>query len=84
MPSLAVAILAAGKSTRMKSKTVKVLHPLAGVPIIHYVLSTAANIQPTRIVLVIGHGGQQIKDAIGPGPIYVEQGELLGTGHALL
>ncbi len=84
MPTLAAAILAAGKSTRMKSKTIKVLHPIAGVPIIRYILSTVATVEPARVVMVIGRDGQQVKDAIGPGPLYVEQTELLGTGHALL
>ncbi len=84
MPTLAAAILAAGKSTRMKSKTVKVLHPLAGAPIIRYVLANVAAVCAQRVVLVVGHGAQQVKDALGPGYLYVEQRELLGTGHALL
>ena len=84
MPTLAAVILAAGKSTRMKSKIVKVLHPIAGVPIIHYVLSTVATVEPALIVLVVGHGGEQVKRALGEGLLFVEQREQLGTGHALL
>ncbi len=84
MPTLAAAILAAGKSTRMKSKTVKVLHPLGGVPLIRYVLANVAAVQAQRVVLVIGHGGQQVRDVLGADYLYVEQGEQLGTGHALL
>jgi bifunctional UDP-N-acetylglucosamine pyrophosphorylase/glucosamine-1-phosphate N-acetyltransferase len=84
MPTLAAVVLAAGKSTRMKSKTVKVLHPIAGVPIIHYVLSTVATVEPSLVIIVVGHGGEQVRNAIGAGPLFVEQGELLGTGHALL
>ena len=84
MPTLDAAVLAAGKSTRMKSKMIKVLHPIAGVPIIRYILSTVATIEPAHVVMVIGRDGQQVKDEIGPGPLYVEQTELLGTGHALL
>ena len=84
MPQLAAVVLAAGKSTRMKSKTVKVLHPIAGVPIIRYVLSSVAAIGPARVVLVVGHGAEQVKETVGDRPYYVEQGDLLGTGHALL
>jgi bifunctional UDP-N-acetylglucosamine pyrophosphorylase/glucosamine-1-phosphate N-acetyltransferase len=84
MPTLAAAILAAGKSTRMKSKTIKVLHPVAGVPIIRYVLNNVATVGAGRVVLVVGHGADQVRDFLGERFIYVEQGELLGTGHALL
>ena len=51
---LAVVILAAGEGTRMKSSTAKVLHPIAGVPMIGHVLSTAAALRPTRTVAVAG------------------------------
>lgn len=84
MPTLAAAVLAAGKSTRMKSKTVKVLHPLGGVPLIRYVLANVAAVDAQRVVLVVGHGGQQVRNLLGPDYLFVEQGELLGTGHALL
>jgi bifunctional UDP-N-acetylglucosamine pyrophosphorylase/glucosamine-1-phosphate N-acetyltransferase len=97
MPDLAAVILAAGKSTRMKSKTIKVLHTIAGVPIIRYVLNTAAAVGPSRLALVLGHDGQQVRTALSQkpqssevsetselSPLYVEQKELLGTGHALL
>lgn len=84
MPSLAAVILAAGKSTRMKSELVKVLHPVAGVPMIRYVLSAVAAVEAQRVVLVVGHGAEQVKDAVGDGPLFVEQTEQLGTGHALL
>jgi bifunctional UDP-N-acetylglucosamine pyrophosphorylase/glucosamine-1-phosphate N-acetyltransferase len=84
MPNPAAVVLAAGKSTRMKSKMVKVLHPICGVPILHYVLSAVASVQPSLVVIVVGHGGEQVRSAVGAGPVFVEQGELLGTGHALL
>lgn len=84
MPTLSAVILAAGMSTRMKSKTVKVLHPIAGVPMIRYVLDNVATAGADPIVLVVGHGGQQVRDAVGQRPLYVEQLERLGTGHALL
>ncbi len=84
MPTLAAVVLAAGKSTRMKSKTVKVLHPIAGVPIIRYVLSTVAAVEPSRVVVVVGHGASDVKKVVGAGPLFVEQKELLGTGHAVL
>jgi bifunctional UDP-N-acetylglucosamine pyrophosphorylase / glucosamine-1-phosphate N-acetyltransferase len=84
IPMMAAVILAAGKSTRMKSKIVKVLHPIAGVPMIRYAVSNVASIDARRIVLVVGHGGQQVRDAIGDAALFVEQREQMGTGHALL
>ncbi len=84
MPTLAAVILAAGESTRMRSKTVKVLHPIAGAPIIRYVIAATAACESTRLVLVVGRDGEKVKDAIGDAVIFVEQRERLGTGHALL
>lgn len=87
MDSLAAVVLAAGKSTRFKSKRVKVLHPLAGVPMIYYVLHTLANLGADRTVLVIGHDAPHVQSALNQAPIPVEiclQEEQLGTGHALL
>jgi bifunctional UDP-N-acetylglucosamine pyrophosphorylase / glucosamine-1-phosphate N-acetyltransferase len=84
MPTLAAVVLAAGKSTRMKSKTIKVLHPIAGVPMICYVQAAIAALEPARTVVVVGHGADEVKRTLGQGPFFVEQSELLGTGHALL
>ena len=84
MPTLAAVVLAAGKSTRMKSKTIKVLHSIAGLPMICYVQAAVAAVAPAVVAYVVGHGADDVKRTLGSGPLFVEQGELLGTGHALL
>lgn len=82
--SLAVVILAAGKGTRMRSRLPKVLHPLAGRPMLQHVIDSARAIEPARIIVVHGHGGEQVKQAIpGDDLTWVEQAEQLGTGHAV-
>lgn len=82
---LAVIVLAAGQGKRMKSDLPKVLHPLAGRPMIHYVLETARALQPERLVLVIGHQAERVRAALdGRGVTFVEQAERMGTGHAVL
>ena len=85
---LNVVILAAGKGTRMKSRLPKVLQPLAKKPLLSHVLQTSLRLNATRVIVVYGHGGEQVKDQISsqfPGsPIeWVEQREQLGTGHAV-
>ena len=85
MNSPAVVILAAGKGKRMKSDLPKVLHKLCGKPIIDYVISTAREINPQRIILVIGHKYQMIEDHLGNSDLeFVIQKEQLGTGHAVM
>ncbi len=81
---LGVVILAAGQGTRMRSNLPKVLHHLAGRPLLQHVISTARQLSPERIVVVYGHGGEQVREA-HPEPelIWVEQAEQLGTGHAV-
>ena len=82
--ALSVIILAAGKGTRMKSSMPKVLHPLANKPLVEHVYDTAKMLGAEEIVIVYGHGGEQVKakcyhfDAK-----WVEQKEQLGTGHAV-
>jgi len=78
-----VIILAAGKGTRMRSTLPKPLQPLMGKPIIHYALESAAPLVKDQPVIVLGHGAEQIRLALGDAPRYVEQIELLGTGHAV-
>lgn len=78
-----VVILAAGKGTRMVSDLPKPLHPLLGKPLINYVVNTAAPLANKPPVIVIGHGGEKIKDALGDHLRYAVQDELLGTGHAV-
>ena len=84
---VAVIVLAAGQGTRMNSGLPKVLHPLAGVPLIAHALAAARSLDPARTVLVTGHGGADVATAaraIAPDLRVVEQAERLGTGHAVL
>lgn len=81
---LAVIILAAGKGTRMRSRLPKVLHPLAGKPLVAHVIDTAKRLDPTEIIVVGGHGAPQLQAAItAPGIKWALQEEQLGTGHAV-
>jgi bifunctional UDP-N-acetylglucosamine pyrophosphorylase/glucosamine-1-phosphate N-acetyltransferase len=82
---LGIVILAAGQGTRMKSLTPKVLHALAGRPMLAHVLDVAAALAPARTVVVYGHGGEQVPAAFAgrEGVAWVEQSPQLGTGHAV-
>ena len=77
-------ILAAGKGTRMQSDLPKVLHPILGRPMIRYAVETMESVTGVPPVLVIGHGAEQVKAAIGSQAQYVYQHEQLGTAHAVL
>ena len=82
---LAVAVLAAGKGTRMKSALPKVLQPLAGATLVERVLASAANLQPERRLLIVGHQADRVEEqlaAIG-GLEFVLQQPQNGTGHAV-
>lgn len=82
--SLAVVILAAGKGTRMKSSLPKVLHPIAGRPMVQHVVDAAAALSPTNTVVVYGHGGERVRATVtGERLCWAEQAEQLGTGHAV-
>jgi bifunctional UDP-N-acetylglucosamine pyrophosphorylase/glucosamine-1-phosphate N-acetyltransferase len=81
--SLAVVILAAGKGTRMKSALPKVLHSVAGKPMVQHVVDAAASLDPANIVIVYGHGGEQVKATVTGELAWAEQAEQLGTGHAV-
>lgn len=82
---LGVAILAAGQGTRMKSDLPKVLHPLADRPLLRHVVDTALELEPTRLCIVHGHGGDQVRLALGDLDCdWAHQAERNGTGHALL
>ena len=82
--TLGIVILAAGQGTRMKSRLPKVLHHLGDRPLLQHVIDTARALQPARLVIVHGHGGEQVRAAImGDDLIWAEQAEQLGTGHAL-
>lgn len=82
--SLEVIVLAAGKGTRMHSDLPKVLHPLAGRPMILHVLDTARGLEPVRISVVYGHGGEAVRSAVVEDDIrWVLQEPQNGTGHAV-
>ena len=84
--ALHVVVLAAGKGTRMKSARPKVLHSLAGRPIIEHVLRTVDQLNAESTVLVVGHGADEVRAALPGRPAlkFVVQSPQLGTGHALL
>lgn len=81
---LAAVVLAAGQGTRMKSQIPKVLHPIAGKPMVNWVLETVSETGAEPIVLVIGHGADQVRQSVGTRAMFVEQTEQRGTGHAVL
>lgn len=85
MSSTAI-ILAAGKSTRMKSRRPKALHPVCGKPMLSYVLRACYDAGCTRILMVVGHGKDEIKQEFGNDKriSWIEQTEQLGTGHAAM
>lgn len=84
MSRLGVVVLAAGLGTRMKSALPKVLHPVCGVPMGQHVIDAARTLEPARLVVVVGHGAEQVRARLaGPGVSFVEQTELLGTGDAV-
>jgi bifunctional UDP-N-acetylglucosamine pyrophosphorylase/glucosamine-1-phosphate N-acetyltransferase len=87
--TLAAVVLAAGKGKRMKSSLPKVLATVCGKPALWHVLQTVRVARPDRIVIVVGKQADQIRTAVrswglSPEPVFVEQAELLGTGHAVL
>ncbi len=83
--TLGVVVLAAGQGTRMRSRLPKVLHPLGGRPLLAHVLDASHAIGASRVCVVYGHGGEQVRDALsGYGCHWVEQAEQLGTGHAVM
>jgi len=86
IPQIAVIILAAGKGTRMKSEKAKVLHEIAGIPMIQYVVDTAAKVAGNKIVIVIGTQADKVKSAVSAHAEvrYAYQEQQLGTGHAVL
>jgi bifunctional UDP-N-acetylglucosamine pyrophosphorylase/glucosamine-1-phosphate N-acetyltransferase len=82
---MSVVILAAGQGKRMNSGLPKVLQPLAGQPLLRYVLDTARQLDPAALHLVHGHGGEAVRAAIvEEGLQWVRQAEQKGTGHALM
>ena len=84
MNDTAIIIMAAGKGKRMKSNLPKVLHNLAGKPILNYVLDTVDQLEAKRKLLIVGYKSDKIRELIGDKIEYVEQKEQLGTAHAVL
>ncbi|MGS2806508.1 bifunctional UDP-N-acetylglucosamine diphosphorylase/glucosamine-1-phosphate N-acetyltransferase GlmU [Nocardia sp. MW-W600-9] len=89
-PQTAVVVLAAGAGTRMRSKTPKVLHPLAGRSMLSHALHAAAEIDPTHLITVVGHDRDKVGAAVaevgkelGREIVCAVQEEQLGTGHAV-
>jgi len=81
---LAVIVLAAGQGKRMHSALPKVLHALAGRPLLAHVLDAARALDPAQILVVHGHGGADVRAAFAGADVsWVEQSQQLGTGHAL-
>lgn len=83
--SFATVIMAAGLGTRMKSKLPKVLHEAAGRPLVEQVVRAVLPLKPDKIVVVIGHGAELVKERLSAYDLtFVHQKEQLGTGHALM
>jgi bifunctional UDP-N-acetylglucosamine pyrophosphorylase / glucosamine-1-phosphate N-acetyltransferase len=91
MTAVDVVIMAAGKGTRMKSRLPKVLHRLAGRPLLQHVVDSAGALQARRVVVITGNGADEVEAAVtawprpasAPAPVFVRQEPQLGTGHAV-
>lgn len=82
---LDVVILAAGQGTRMNSALPKVLHPVAGRPMVAWAVKAARELGARHVVVVTGHGAEQVEAALaGDGVVFARQEQRLGTGHAFL
>jgi bifunctional UDP-N-acetylglucosamine pyrophosphorylase/glucosamine-1-phosphate N-acetyltransferase len=84
-----VVVLAAGLGKRLKSSRPKVLHEVVGRPVLWHVLRAAAATRPSKLIVVVHNARQQVEDAVRswdltPRPVFVDQGEPLGTGHAVM
>ncbi len=81
---VSVIILAAGQGKRMKSSLPKVLHPLCGRPMLFYTVETATELTGRKPIVVVGHGREQVMEAVGDRATFAVQAKPLGTGHAVL
>ncbi len=78
-----VVVMAAGQGTRMKSDVPKVLHEVAGKPMLLWVLDAAQQLNPDRITVVVGYGAEQVRSILPDGVDHCVQEQQLGTGHAV-
>jgi len=83
MSSIAAIVLAAGKGTRMKSSRHKVLHEVAGRPMIEHLLASVEELGPERLVTIVGESREQLQDRLADRVAYAVQDPQLGTGHAV-
>ena len=83
---LNIVILAAGMGKRMQSDRPKVLHTIAGQPMLFHLLKTARALNPDRLIVVVGHGQEEIRAALADQPdiLFADQTPQLGTGHAVM
>lgn len=81
---IASILLAAGKGTRMRSKTPKVLHPIVGKRMIQHSLAAVKALSDQPPVVVVGHQAESVQQAVGEAARFVVQAEQLGTGHAVM
>jgi len=81
---LKAVVLAAGEGKRMHSALPKVLHPVAGRPMVGYVVDAARALEPERVVVVVGHQADKVVQYLQDAAVFVRQERQLGTGHALL
>jgi bifunctional UDP-N-acetylglucosamine pyrophosphorylase/glucosamine-1-phosphate N-acetyltransferase len=85
MTPLQVVILAAGQGKRMHSSLPKVVHPLAGRPLLAHVIDSAQALEPQRLCIVVGHGADAVRERVAaPGAAWALQEKQLGTGHAVM
>src|SRR5665213_2608753 len=81
----AIAILAAGKGTRLKSKRAKVLHSIGGKPLLQHVLNAVLQVSsPEQVFVVVGHQAEEVEQTVAASGVrFIRQTEQLGTGHAV-
>lgn len=77
-------VLAAGQGTRMRSKLYKVLHPVCGKPMVQHIVDRLENANIDEIVVIVGHGAEQVKKQLGDTVRYAHQEKQLGTAHAVM
>ena len=83
--NLSIVIMAAGRGTRMNSDLPKVLHRLSGETLLNHVISTSLELNPKKIVIVIGHESKMVKDSVlNKNILFSIQKEQKGTGHAVM